>query len=153
MHKSICFFIGQSILFLYHPHTHHPAPSPYNLQRHSVAWHSEYTHHASQYRNRRFGQAHHHNGGIHITDRHTRNIDVTKFGVRSLFGSAGILLYFRLRTIASFLILLITILLTRISSTMPPRPRVDFRRIPRSVPSKTQLLMVTFFTPHSSRCR
>ena len=30
---------------------------------------------------------------------------------------------------------------------MPPRPRVDFRRIPRSVPSKTQLLMVTFFTP------
>jgi len=68
-------------------------------------------------------------------------------GVRSLFGSAGILLYFRLRTIASFLILLITILLTRISSTMPPRPRVDFRRIPRSVPSKTQLLMVTFFTP------
>ena len=31
------------------PHTHHPAPSPCSLQKHSVAWHSEYTHHASQY--------------------------------------------------------------------------------------------------------
>ena len=26
------------------------AQHPYNLQRHNVAWHSEYTHHASQYR-------------------------------------------------------------------------------------------------------
>lgn len=42
---------------------------------------------------------------------------------------------------------LITTLLTRISSTTPPRPRVDLIRMPRSVPSKTQLLMVTFFTP------
>ena len=50
MHHNSCFFIGKSILFLYHPHTHHPAPSPCSLQKHSVAWHSEYTHHASQYR-------------------------------------------------------------------------------------------------------
>ena len=40
----------------------------------------------------------------------------------------------------------ITILFTLIFSTTPPRPRVDFRRIPRSVPSKTQLEMVMLRT-------
>ena len=40
-----------------------------------------------------------------------------------------------------------TILLIRTSWTTPPRPRCVFRRMPRSVPSKTQLLMTTFFTP------
>ena len=35
------------------------------------------THHNTG--NRRFGKAYHHNGGIHITDRHTRHIDITKF--------------------------------------------------------------------------
>ncbi|MNN41332.1 hypothetical protein D3C81_1554470 [compost metagenome] len=37
----------------------------------------------------------------------------------------------------------ITILLTRISSMVPPRPRRDFMRIPRSVSLNTQLLIVT----------
>ena len=69
-----------------------------------------------------------------------------KIGVRSLFGSAGILLYFRFSTTASCLILLITTLLTRMSSTTPPLPRVDLMRIPRSVPSNTQLEIVTLRT-------
>ena len=42
--------------------------------------------------------------------------------------------------------LLITTLLTRISSTTPPLPRVDLIRIPRSVPSNTQLEIVTLRT-------
>ena len=33
-----------------------------------------------------------------------------------------------------------TMLLTRMSSTAPPRPRRDLMRIPRSVPMKVQLL-------------
>src|SRR5690554_2426636 len=47
---------------------------------------------------------------------------------------------------ASRLIFFITILSTRISSTTPPRPRADFSLMPRSVPSKTQLEMVTLRT-------
>jgi len=43
--------------------------------------------------------------------------------------------------------LLITTLLTRMSSTAPPRPRVVLMRMPRSVPSKMQLLIVTLRTP------
>src|SRR5690606_28788011 len=43
--------------------------------------------------------------------------------------------------------LFITILETRISSTTPPLPLAVFNRIPRSVPSKTQFEIVTFFIP------
>src|SRR5437016_1780566 len=40
----------------------------------------------------------------------------------------------------------ITRLLARISSTTPPRPRRDLNRSPRSVPTSTQLDIVTFLT-------
>ena len=41
----------------------------------------------------------------------------------------------------------ITMLLTRTSSTTPPRPRVDLMRMPRSVPSKTQFEIAMLRTP------
>src|SRR5690606_28720992 len=48
---------------------------------------------------------------------------------------------------ASFWMLFITILETRISSTTPPLPLAVLSRMPRSVPSKTQFEIVTFFIP------
>ena len=39
------------------------------------------------------------------------------------------------------------ILSTRSSSTTPPRPREDFKRIPASVPSNIQLEIATLLTP------
>src|SRR5690606_38871757 len=48
---------------------------------------------------------------------------------------------------ASFCMLFITTLETRISSTTPPLPLAVLSRIPRSVPSKTQFEMVTFLIP------
>ena len=69
-------------------------------------------------------------------------------GVRSLFGSAGILLYFRFEnnSILSWIFTHHNIAHTNILHNASAATS-GFQTIPRSVPSKTQLLMVTFFTP------
>ena len=87
--------------------------------------------------------------------RHMADVDASE-SRRALIHRAVILIGLSGRRVRLFVVvqvhgegqstLSITRLLMRTSSTTPPRPRRDFKRTPRSVPRKMQLLTVTFRT-------
>ena len=148
MHKRHLFFLSGSLFYFFTIHIHiiqHQVLTIFKDTALLGILNIHITHHNTG--NRRFGQAHHHNGGIHITDRHTRNIDVTKFRSSVTLRFGRHLAIFQIENNSFFLdITHHNIAHTNILHNASAATS-GFRRIPRSVPSKTQLLMVTFFTP------